>query len=98
MSIRGSCAGNAVFYHRKAAFESKIARERLCFTIETAVGGREGRRCWTAGAAMVAYARLWSDRGAIGQTHCNGGFQVGLGCPWWRCVIRKCHCRWSNAL
>ena len=34
---------------QKAAFESKIAREMLCFTIETGVGGREGRRCRTGG-------------------------------------------------
>ena len=32
-----------VFYHTKAASESKIAREMVCFTIETVVGGREGR-------------------------------------------------------
>ena len=35
-------------------------REMLCFAIKTAVGGCEGRRCETAGAAMVAYARLCS--------------------------------------
>ena len=32
----------------------------LCFTIETAVRQCEGRRCETAVADMVAYARLWS--------------------------------------
>ena len=40
--------------------ESKMVREMLCFTIETAVCGCEGRMCETAVAAMVAYARLWS--------------------------------------
>ena len=29
--------------------QSKIAREMLRFTIETGVGGREGRRCRTGG-------------------------------------------------
>ena len=68
----------------KAVSERKIAREMLCFTIETAVSGCEGKRCETAVAAMVAYARLWSGRIGpplgSGQTHCNGGFQVALGC------------------
>ena len=50
--------------------ESKMVREILCFTIETAVGGCECRRCETAVAAMVAYARPC-------QTHCNGGFEFG---------------------
>ena len=27
------------------------------------------------------------------QTHCNGGFQVVVGCRWWWCVIRECRCR-----
>ena len=60
MSIRGSCARNAVSYHTKDAAESKMAREMLCFTIETAVGGREGRRCQTAVSVMFAYGRLCS--------------------------------------
>ena len=33
--------------------ESKMAREMLCFTIETAVVGRKGRICETAGAGYV---------------------------------------------
>ena len=32
------------FNHTEAGSESKIARKLLCFTIETGVGGREGRR------------------------------------------------------
>ena len=54
------CARNAAFYHTEVASESKIVCEMLCFTIETAAGGFEGRRCETAVAAMVAYGRLWS--------------------------------------
>ena len=42
--------------------------KRLHFTIETAVGGHEGRWCWTAVRAMVAYAR--------NSPHCNGASQV----------------------
>ena len=34
--------------------ESKIAREMLCFTIETAAGGREGRRCRTGGCGLCS--------------------------------------------
>ena len=40
--------------------ESKIVRDMLCFTLDTAVGGCEGRRCETAVAAMLAYGRLCS--------------------------------------
>ena len=59
------CAGNAVFSHAEVVSESKIVREMLCCTIETAVGGCEGRRCETAVAAMVAYGRLWA--GIVGS-------------------------------
>ena len=45
----------------------KIVREMLRFTIETAVGGCEGRRCETAGAAMVAYGRLCAPIGAYAR-------------------------------
>ena len=34
--------------------ESKIARKMLCFTTETAVGGRKGRMCRTGGCGAVA--------------------------------------------
>ena len=47
------CAGNALFSHTIVVSEIKIVREMLCFTIETAVGGCEARRCET-----VAYARV----------------------------------------
>ena len=56
MSSRGMCAGNVS--HKEVVSESKIARE-------TAVVGCEGRRCETAVAAMLAYARLGSDRCSI---------------------------------
>ena len=88
-----------------------MVHEMRRFTIETAVGGCEGRRCETAVAAMVAYGGLCSPMVAYGrigaplrseiaggETHCNGGFEVELAWRWWRCVIRECHCRWSNAL
>ena len=52
------CRKCRVFPHRRS--ESKIAREMLCFTIETAAGGCKGRRCEAAGVAMVAYGRLCS--------------------------------------
>ena len=52
------CVENVVFSHTKVVSESKIVCEMLCFTIETVVCGREGRRCETAVAAMVAYACL----------------------------------------
>ena len=38
---------------RNDVAESKMAREMLCFTIETAVVGRKGRICETAGAGYV---------------------------------------------
>ena len=72
----------------------------LCFTIETAVGGCEGRRCERAGAAMLAYAHPCSVLGGYrrvgpplgsgvtgGEADWNGGFQVVLGCGC--CAIGK---------
>ena len=38
---------------RNDGAESKMAREMLCFTIETAVVGLKGRICGTAGAGYV---------------------------------------------
>ena len=141
MSSRGMCARNAVFSHTEVVSESKMMRDMLRFTMETAVGGCGGWRCETAVAAMVAYARLCSarvgsvlhrqmesqvikrivmvgsrwcwvvDSGAVllgnviagfhggavllgnvipdDQTQCNGGFQVVLAWRWRRCVFRK---------
>ena len=42
-----------VFYSTVDVPESKMAREMLCFTIETAVVGRKGRICETAVAGYV---------------------------------------------
>ena len=58
---------NNVFFYIEIIFENKIIREMLCFTIEMAVGGCEGRRYETAITAMVAYILLWSDRCSIGK-------------------------------
>ena len=63
MSIRGSCARNAVFHNRNDVAESKMTQEIRCFTIEEAVSGQEGRRCQTAVAAMFAYGGLRSGIG-----------------------------------
>ena len=61
MSSRGMCAGNVAFSHTEVVFESKVVREMLCFTIETAVGGCEGRRCEkAAGLATVALC-YWGE-------------------------------------
>ena len=82
-------ARNAVFSHTEIVSESKMVREMLCFTIETAVGGSEGKRCETAVAAMLAYGRIGAPLGseiAGGETHCNGSLQVVLGCWWWLMV------------
>ena len=66
--------------------ESKIVREMLCFTIETVVGGCEGRRCETAVAAMLAYGRLCSPMVAYARLSSD------------RSSIGKCKRRWLNAL
>ena len=48
--------------------ESKIAREMLCFTIETAAGGREGRRCRTGGCGLCSrYVRAMFARDRNGR-------------------------------
>ena len=39
---------------RGRVVESKIAREMLCFTIETGLGGHEGRRCRTGGCGLCS--------------------------------------------
>ena len=90
------CTRNALFYHTEVVSESEIVCEMRCFTIETAAGGCEGRRCETAVAAMLAYARIGPPLGSVipgGQTHWNGGFKVALGCRWWCGVILEWHCR-----
>ena len=54
------CARNVAFSQTEVVSESKVVREMLHFTIETAVGGCDGRRSETVVAAMLAYVRLWS--------------------------------------
>ena len=55
MSYRGMCAGHAVFFHTKVVCESKIAREMLCFTLETAV-----RLCEGTVGGVRRRLRIWS--------------------------------------
>ena len=90
------CAGNAVFSHTKVVSESKIVHEMLCFTKETAVGGCEGRRCETAGAAMVANGRPCSPTGKCRESLVmvvpSWFWVVGL----WRCARGKCIQRVAN--
>ena len=48
--------------------QSKIAREMLCFTIETAAGGREGRMCPTGGCGLCSrYIRAMFARDRNGR-------------------------------
>ena len=48
--------------------QGKFARERLCFTIETGVGGREGRMCATGGCGLCPrYVRAMSARDRNGR-------------------------------
>ena len=48
--------------------ESKIAREMLCFTIETAAGGYEGRRCRMGGCGLCSrYVRAMFVRDRNGR-------------------------------
>ena len=53
MSLGGVMVEHGVFYSTNDMAESKMARETLCFTIETAVVGRERRICETAVAGYV---------------------------------------------
>ena len=67
--------------------QSKIAREMLCFTIETAAGGREGRMCPTGGCGLcsreIAMAGEFRARGKESNV---------------RHIIGECHCRLLDAL
>ena len=74
--------------------ESKIAREMLCFTMETAAGGREGRSCRTAVAGGCG----------AGFALCPGEFPMagvfrGRGKESHvRHIIGECNCRLLDAL
>ena len=53
----------------------------LCFTIKTAVGGRDGRMCWTGGFGAVAgyaRARLGRDRNGRRVQRSRKGKQCAL--------------------
>ena len=59
------------------------------------------------GAVLLGNAIAGFHGGAVllgnfiagGPTHCNGGFQVALGCRWCRCVIIGCSFpRWRGAI
>ena len=67
--------------------EGKIALEMLCFTIETAVGGREGRRCRMGGCGLcsreIPMAGEFRGRGQ--------GSNV-------RHIIGECNCRLRDVL
>ena len=62
---------------KRCHVNSSCARNAGFYNIETAVGGREGRRRKTAVAAMFAYVsmsayvRLWSDRSTVGKCNCR---------------------------
>ena len=59
------------FFHLEIGSKNKIICEMLCFTIEMAVRLCEGRRCKMVVTDMVTYARLVSDRSAIGKCKCR---------------------------
>ena len=61
--------------------ESKIARKMLCFTIETAAGGREGRRCRTGGCGLCSrYVRArsqWQESSELAERKATCGILLG---------------------
>ena len=78
--------------------QSKFAREMLCFTIETAVGGREGRMCPTGGCGLCSrYVRamfaLCPREIAMAGEFRACGKESNV-----RHIIGECHCRLLDAL
>ena len=61
--------------------QSKIAREMLCFTIETAAGGREGRMCPTGGCGLCSrYVRArsqWQEGSELAERKAMCGILLG---------------------
>ena len=61
--------------------QSKIAREMLCFTIETAAGGREGRMCPTGGCGLCSrYVRArsqWQESSELAERKAMCGIFLG---------------------
>ena len=71
--------------------ESKIARETLRFTMETAAGGREGRSCRTGGCG--ARRALASRETAMAGEFRGRGQDSNV-----RHTIGECNCRVLDAL
>ena len=61
--------------------QSKIARKMLCFTIETAAGGREGRMCPTGGCGLCSrYVRArsqWQESSELAARKAMCGILLG---------------------
>ena len=73
-----------MFPHTKVLSESKIVRRMLRFTIETAVGGCEGRRCETAVASPFIFSLLGCSRLPLPPCLPSlSPFMISLpGCSW----------------
>ena len=83
---------------RRRGVESKIVREMLCFTIETGLGGREGRRCRTGGCGLGSrYVRASLALGA-GHSAMAGVFRGRGQARHVRHTIGECKCRLLDAL
>ena len=74
--------------------DSKIARQMLCFTIETAVGGREGRMCRTGGCGAVAARIATCSR----DSAMAGGFRGHGKESHVRHIFGECNGRFLDAL
>ena len=80
--------------------KSKMERKRLCFTIATAVGGREGRRC-PAVAVMCGYARPCSLMvGSVGhgEVQLQIARRLVMAGSRWRWVADGGAVLWGNAI
>ena len=72
---------------RNDVAESKMAREMLCFTIETAVVGRKGRICETAGAGYVRAMFPLCSRRPRSSPHWNRGLETAQCKPMWGILL-----------
>ena len=74
--------------------ESKIAHEMLCFTIETGVGGREGRRLQTGGDGLCRrYVRRsphWQESSEVAERKAVRDILLD--------IIGECNCRLLTSL
>ena len=61
---------------RNDVAESKMAREMLCFTMETAAVGCEGRICETAVAGYVRAMSALCSRHSRSSPHWKGGLET----------------------